>query len=87
MTCKYKIILEKDNIKKVLSMLSFFAAVVIGFIALLVPPPGIIDQSVLWFTAQLLVFCSGLLGIDLNINGMAHTGKNKHEHHGEDADN
>lgn len=56
------------KLKQILSIASFAAAVVIGFIALFIPPVGIIDPSVLWFTAQLLVFTSGLLGINLTID-------------------
>lgn len=60
--------LNKELVKQVVSILAFITAVVIGFIALFIPPAGIIDASVLWFTAQLLVFVSGLLGIDLSID-------------------
>ncbi len=60
----------KDNVKVLISILAFLSAVVIGFIALFIPPAGIIDASVLWFTAQLLVFVSGLLGINLSIDNL-----------------
>ena len=49
--------------KSIMSIVAFIAALIIGFVALFLPPIGIIDQSVLWFTAQLLVLTSGLLGI------------------------
>lgn len=62
--------MNKEVIKAVLSILAFLSAVVIGFIALFIPPTGIIDASVLWFTAQLLVFVSGLLGINLSIDSL-----------------
>lgn len=62
--------MNKEVIKAGLSILAFFSAVVIGFIALFIPPTGVIDASVLWFTAQLLVFVSGLLGINLNIDSL-----------------
>ena len=51
------------RIKCIMSIVAFVAALIIGFVALFIPPTGIIDQSVLWFTAQLLVFTSGILGI------------------------
>ena len=51
------------KIKHIMSIVAFIAALIIGFVALFLPPIGIIDQSVLWFTAQLLVFTSGILGI------------------------
>lgn len=62
-----------DVIKSIISIVAFMAAIVIGFIAVFIPPAGIIDASVLWFTAQLLVFTSGLLGINLNIDSLKKT--------------
>jgi ABC-type anion transport system duplicated permease subunit len=59
-----------NKIKQLISIISFLAAIVIGFIALFIPPTGIIDASVLWFTAQLLVFTSGVLGIDISIDSL-----------------
>ena len=56
----------EEKIKYALSIIAFVAAVVIGFIALFIPPQGVIDASVLWFTAQLLVFVSGILGFNLD---------------------
>ncbi len=58
--------MEEKKIKYALSIIAFVAAVVIGFIALFIPPQGVIDASVLWFTAQLLVFVSGILGFNLD---------------------
>lgn len=57
----------KSLIKPIISVVAFISAIVIGFIALLLPPQGIIDSSVLWFTSQLLVFVSSLLGINLTL--------------------
>ena len=54
--------------REVISVISFISAVVIGFIAVFIPPQGIIDASVLWFTSQLLLFCASLLGIKLDFN-------------------
>lgn len=54
--------------RRYLCIISFAIAIVIGIVALFMPPAGIIDSSVLWFTAQLLVFTSGLLGIDITID-------------------
>jgi len=72
--------MQNNNIKIILSVVAFAAAIVIGFIALFIPPAGIIDASVLWFTAQLLVFVSGLLGINFSIDNLrqvVHTNKSK----------
>jgi hypothetical protein len=74
--------MEHKTIKEIISVVSFLAAIVIGFIALFIPPTGIIDASVLWFTAQLLVFVSGLLGINLSIDNLkqvAQVGKKKED--------
>ena len=51
------------KVKSIMSIASFVAALIIGFVALFLPPIGIIDQSVLWFTAQVLAFTSGILGV------------------------
>ena len=56
------------TLKQLLSTVSFLASLVIGFIALFIPPPGIIDASVLWYTAQLLCFTAALLGVNFNID-------------------
>jgi len=71
--------MNSKTLKSLISIISFLAAIVIGFIALFIPPTGVIDASVLWYTAQLLVFTSGLLGIDINIDSLnkkANTHKN-----------
>lgn len=58
-------------IKKIISVASFTAAIVIGFCALFIPPLGIIDSSVLWFVAQLLVFTSSLLGTNFSVDTLS----------------
>ena len=67
--------MEHKTIKAIMSIVAFLAAIVIGFIALFIPPTSIIDASVLWFTAQLLVFVSGLLGINLSIDNLKQVAK------------
>lgn len=67
-----------DNVKMILAVLAFISAVVIGFIALFLPPPGVIDSSVLWFTSQLLVFVATMLGLNLTL-GKASTERKKGE--------
>lgn len=56
-----------DKTKNIVSIGCFFAAVLIAVVALVCPPLGIIDSSVLWFTAQLLVLCSSIIGVNFNI--------------------
>lgn len=65
--------LKKMKTKEILSISAFICAVIIGFCALWIPPMGVIDPSVLWFTAQLLCFVAGLLGINFNIDSLKHT--------------
>ena len=67
--------MEEKKIKYALSIIAFVASVVIGFIALFIPPQGVIDASVLWFTAQLLVFVSGLLGFNIELDSLKRKGK------------
>jgi len=75
--------MEHKTIKQIISIIAFLSAIVIGFIALFIPPTGVIDASVLWFIAQLLVFVSGLLGINFSIDNIKQVaqvvGKKKEE--------
>lgn len=61
--------------KHIMSIVSFTSAIIIGFIALWIPPAGIIDSSVLWWTSQLLIFTAGILGIDINLKNPKSNGK------------
>lgn len=54
-------------LKRLVAMISFFAAIIIGVIALFLPPSGVIDDSVLWFTAQLLVFTANIFGFNFDV--------------------
>lgn len=65
------------KLKAILSVLAFLTALVIGFIALFIPPEGVIDSTVLWFTAQMLLFVSGLLGVNLSLDNLGMIGHAK----------
>lgn len=65
--------MTNTTLKSIISIIAFLAAIVIGFICVFIPPTGIIDASVLWFTAQLLVFVSGLLGINISMDSLKRT--------------
>lgn len=56
-----------DKIKGYLAIASFAFAILFGVCAFLCPPLSIIDSSVLYFTAQLFLFTSTLLGVNLNL--------------------
>lgn len=53
--------------KEIISWISFISSIIIGFLALFLPPIGIIDKSVLWFIAQMLLFSANILGINYNV--------------------
>lgn len=75
------------HLKEYISIISFISAIIIGFIAVFIPPEGIIDASVLWFTAQLLVFTSGLLGVNITLDSLMHRGKTNKNKEEEENDN
>ena len=62
--------MKESKLKETLATLAFISSVVIGFIAIFIPPHGVIDASVLWFTAQLLVFTSTLLGFEVTVDNV-----------------
>ena len=66
-----------EKLKAIIAVCSFVSAVVVGFIALFMPPQGIIDSSVLWWSSQLLIMVATLLGINLNIDYLGKTNKNQ----------
>lgn len=68
-----------EKIKILLSIVSFIAALIIGFIALFIPPAGIIDASVLWFVAQLLIFTSALLHVNMSLDLLNRRAETKKE--------
>lgn len=57
-----------ENIRKTLAVVSLVSAIALAVAAMLTPPMAIIDASVLWFTSQILVFISGLLGVNMTID-------------------
>lgn len=59
---------EMKNIKKIAAIIAFLCSIIVGFIALYIPPLGIIHDSVLWWVAQLLCFTASILGITFDIN-------------------
>ncbi len=42
--------------------------IILAFVALLMPPPGEIHDSVLYIFAQILIYCGSIFGIDSYIN-------------------
>lgn len=66
-----------DNVKNIISIICVIAAIVISFVALYCPPVGIIDTSVLWFTAQLMVFVASIIGIKIVLPDVFKSHKDK----------
>ena len=58
---------NNEKLKALIALCSFISAIVVGFIALFMPPEGVIDSSVLWWSSQLLIMVATLLGINLDI--------------------
>ena len=46
------------------ALLMLLFSIGISILALLLPPQGVIDPSVLWVVAQALLFAASVLGID-----------------------
>ena len=61
---------EMKNIKKIAAIIAFLCSIIVGFIALYIPPQGVIHDSVLWWVAQLLSFTASVLGITFDINNI-----------------
>lgn len=60
--------MKKENIKLILAIITTIAAIGVGVAALFIPPGGEIHSSVLYFTAQLLVFTATCLGLSMSID-------------------
>lgn len=56
----------KEKTKIYLSIASFIFAIIFGIAGFCVPPIGIINSSVLYFTAQLFLFTATLLGVNID---------------------
>ena len=58
----------KPNMKQKLALASWVIAVVLSVVALLLPPTGVIDNSVIILVAQFLLLCATFLGVDSYVN-------------------
>ena len=74
----------KERTKSRLAVSAFIGSLAFGVAGFCCPPIAIIDSSVLWFTAQMLLFCSALLGINLNL-GKWGSNERKEASHDSDA--
>lgn len=55
------------TVKEILSAVALLVASIIAVWAMLLPPQGEVDQSILITIAQFLVFAATLLGVDSSI--------------------
>lgn len=55
------------SVKEILSAVALIVAGIIAVWAMLLPPQGEVDQSVLITIAQFLVFAATLLGVDSSV--------------------
>ena len=58
------------SVKEILSAGALIVASIIAIWAMLLPPQGEVDQSILITIAQFLVFAATLLGVDSSIEQM-----------------
>lgn len=62
----------RETLKFLAGGVCLLMAIIISFVALFLPPQGIIDSSVLWLIAQALIFVSSLwhlsdyIGLQMN---------------------
>ena len=66
------------TMKQKLAFASWVVAVILSVVALLLPPTGVIDYSVIILVAQFLLLCATFLGVDSYVNMIkSHHGKSE----------
>lgn len=53
--------------EKVCAIISLVAALILSFVALFLPPRGVIDSSACMLIAQLLIYSASIMGVRLCI--------------------
>ena len=56
------------KIKEITAIILLALGMLLAFIALFLPPPGEIHESVLYIFAQILIYCGSIFEIDSYIN-------------------
>lgn len=78
----------RDKVIIVISIAAFVVGVVLTFLGLLLPPLGVIDNSVLVAVGQFLTLCATGLGVKEYVDGRIITEEMRHRrHYYEEADN
>ena len=60
--------LMKPKLKEWTAIVLLTFGIILAFVALLMPPPGEIHDSVLFIFAQILIYCGSIFGIDSYIS-------------------
>ena len=60
--------LNKSIMKETSALALLAAGILLAFISLFLPPPGEIDDSVLYIFAQILIYAGSIFGIEHYIN-------------------
>ena len=55
---------SNPNLKELTAIVLLTFGIILAFVALLIPPPGEIHDSVLFIFAQILIYCGSIFGID-----------------------
>lgn len=63
------------NLKELTAIILLTFGIILAFVALLMPPPGEIHDSVLYIFAQILIYCGSIFGIDCYISKKLYDGK------------
>ena len=63
------------NLKERTAIILLTFGIILAFVALLMPPPGEIHDSVLFIFAQIFIYCGSIFGIDCYISKKLHDGK------------
>lgn len=56
------------NLKELTAIVLLTFGIILAFIALMMPPPGEIHDSVLYIFAQILIYCGSIFGVDAYIS-------------------
>ena len=67
----------KANIKELTAVFMLLVGVALAFIALFMPPPGEIHDSVLYIFAQILIYAGSVFGISAYIDNFRANEKNE----------
>ena len=70
----------RDRVIIIISIASFIVGVVLTFLGLLLPPLGVIDNSVLVAVGQFLTLCATGLGVKEYVDGRIITEEMRHRH-------